>query len=413
MYEVTEVCDRVMFLSRGKILLQGEPEVLIREHGAANLEELVHRGGARGPWRRKAQCMKAQRVAAVVLRLFYLFRGSPVRVLPMFAWVAIDIVLWGFISRYLNKVSGAGLNFVPTLLGAVLLWDFLGRVMQGVTIAFFEDVWSRNFLNMFATPLKISEYLAGLVIVGVVTSLVGLVVMVLLAAGAFGLSFLSYGAAIVPFVLVLFLSGIALGIAGSRACAQAPGPHRRSLIWPIPRCSRPSPASTIRSPPCPAGCRQSPTPSRRSYVFEGLQAIVAGKPAPTGQLAIGAGLAVVYLFLAGWVFARRLSLRDPDRPDRALQRRDRSPSWQAPSGSPWAGCRKRPARAPSRKKICTSAWPPPAACSDARARAARSAGPPASNTRSSSRTSDRTAQPSPAGPTEIKRAMTELLYFLV
>jgi ABC-2 type transport system permease protein len=31
------------------------------------------------------------------------------------------------------------------LLGAVLLWDFFTRVMHGVTIAFFEDVWSRNF----------------------------------------------------------------------------------------------------------------------------------------------------------------------------------------------------------------------------------------------------------------------------
>ena len=40
MYEVAEVCDRVLFLSRGKILLSGAPETLIREHGAPNLEEL-------------------------------------------------------------------------------------------------------------------------------------------------------------------------------------------------------------------------------------------------------------------------------------------------------------------------------------------------------------------------------------
>jgi ABC-2 type transport system ATP-binding protein len=40
MYEVTEVCDRVLFLSRGKILMEGEPEALVREHGAASLEDL-------------------------------------------------------------------------------------------------------------------------------------------------------------------------------------------------------------------------------------------------------------------------------------------------------------------------------------------------------------------------------------
>ena len=40
MYEVTEVCDRVIFISRGRILLQGEPEALIKAHGSANLEDL-------------------------------------------------------------------------------------------------------------------------------------------------------------------------------------------------------------------------------------------------------------------------------------------------------------------------------------------------------------------------------------
>ena len=40
MYEVAEVCDRVLFLSKGRILLDGDPQALPREHGKANLEEL-------------------------------------------------------------------------------------------------------------------------------------------------------------------------------------------------------------------------------------------------------------------------------------------------------------------------------------------------------------------------------------
>jgi ABC-2 type transport system ATP-binding protein len=43
MYEVEEVCDRVLFLSHGRILLEGDPRRLPREHGAANLEELFIR----------------------------------------------------------------------------------------------------------------------------------------------------------------------------------------------------------------------------------------------------------------------------------------------------------------------------------------------------------------------------------
>src|ERR1700735_4639346 len=131
--------------------------------------------------------MKINRIAAILLRQFYLIRGSFSRVFPMFAWVAIDIVLWGFITRYLNSVTGSGYNFVPSLLGAVLLWDFFTRVMQGVTMAFFEDVWSRNFLNVFATPLSISEYISGLVLSSIATSSVGLVTMLVLVTAVFGL----------------------------------------------------------------------------------------------------------------------------------------------------------------------------------------------------------------------------------
>ena len=40
MHEVVEVCDRVLFLSRGRILLEGDPRRLPAEHGKADLEEL-------------------------------------------------------------------------------------------------------------------------------------------------------------------------------------------------------------------------------------------------------------------------------------------------------------------------------------------------------------------------------------
>jgi ABC-2 type transport system ATP-binding protein len=40
MHEVEEVCDRVLFLSHGRILLEGDPRTLPREHGRATLEDL-------------------------------------------------------------------------------------------------------------------------------------------------------------------------------------------------------------------------------------------------------------------------------------------------------------------------------------------------------------------------------------
>jgi ABC-2 type transport system permease protein len=246
--------------------------------------------------------MRISRVAAIVLRQIYLLRGSPVRLLPMVAWVAIDIVLWGFITRYLDRVTGPGVNFTASLLGAVLLWDFLSRVMQGTTTAFFEDVWSRNFLNIFATPLRISEYLTGLVTTGVGTSLLGLGAMLALATSVFGLSFFTYGIALVPFVLVLFVTGIALGILGTSIVLRF-GPASEWLIWPIPSLLSPFVGVFYPLATLPVWMQMISHALAPSYVFEGMRAIVAGRPAPWASLAVGLGLAGVYLVLACLAFA--------------------------------------------------------------------------------------------------------------
>lgn len=248
--------------------------------------------------------MSLTRTAAILLRQFYLIRGSMPRLVPLFAWVGIDMVLWGFITRYLNTVSNSGFNFVPSLLGAVLLWDFFIRVMQGVTMAFFEDVWARNFLNIFATPLSIAEYLTGLVLSSIATSSIGLVVMLLLATVFFGLSFFIYGALLAPFLLVLFLFGIAFGIVAIGMVLRL-GPASEWFVWPIPALISPFagvfyPLSTL-----PQWMRYIGHLLPPAYVFEGMRKIVFGRAVAAWELALAAVLAILYLLLACWFFVRQ------------------------------------------------------------------------------------------------------------
>jgi len=245
--------------------------------------------------------MRFSRTAAVVLRQFYLIRGSFSRVLPLFVWAGIDIVLWGFITRYLNVLTDSRFRFVPSLLGAVLLWDFLTRVMHGVTMAFFEDVWSRNFLNVFATPLRLSEYLGGLVLSSVATSSLGLVVMVVLATGFFGLSFFVYGLMLAPYFLVLFMCGIALGILGSAAVLRL-GPPAEWFVWPIPAILSPFVGVFYPVTILPRWMQYVARILPPSYVFENMRAIVRGAAAPGRGLVLGMVLAALYILLACWFF---------------------------------------------------------------------------------------------------------------
>src|SRR6185437_51782 len=167
---------------------------------------------------------------------------------------------------------------------------------------FFEDVWSRNFLNVFASPMRVTEYVAGLVSIGVTNSLVALVAMFVVAWAVFGLSFLAYGVAIAPFLLVLFLTGIALGVLGSGMVLRL-GPASEWLIWPIPTLLAPFAGVFYPLNVLPTWMQVVSHALPPAYVFTGMRDVVAGKPAPWDQLAIGGGLALAYLALASLFFA--------------------------------------------------------------------------------------------------------------
>lgn len=245
--------------------------------------------------------MRFNHVLAILVRQYYLMRGSIARLLPLFAWVAVDILLWGFITRYLNSIAAAKFNFIPVMLGAVLMWDFFTRVMQGVTTTFLEDVWSRSFLNLFATPLTISEYIGGLTLTSIATSLIGLIVMLILATTVFGLSYFKFGVLLIPFLLILFIFGIGLGIIGSAIVLRL-GPASEWFIWPIPAMLSPFvgvfyPLATLPAWMQAIGYILPPT-----YVFEGMRALILGESVSIHYLFWGMGLSILYLLLAGWYF---------------------------------------------------------------------------------------------------------------
>jgi ABC-2 type transport system permease protein len=247
--------------------------------------------------------MSFRRIFAIVIRQFYLLRGSLSRVVPLFAWVAVDMVLWGFLTRYLNTVASPGFNFVPALLGAVLLWDFFIRIMQGITMAFLEDVWSRNFLNIFASPLLIPEYVSGLVLSSIATSLLGLGVMLGIAVLCFKLSFFIYGLMVLPFLAVLFLFGISIGIFGSALVLRF-GPASEWFIWPLPALISPFAGVLYPVATLPHWMQWVSRILPPSYVFEGLRAIVSGGVPSGTALGAGALLAIGYILLSYWFFIR-------------------------------------------------------------------------------------------------------------
>jgi ABC-type multidrug transport system, permease component len=245
--------------------------------------------------------MRAGRAFAITLRHLYLLKGSVSRVVPVFAWVTIDMILWGFIARYLHSVSLPDANVGTVLLAAVVCWGFFGRVMHGVNMAFFEDVWSRNFLNIFTTPLSITEYITGLALSSVLTSLIALGVLLFMSAWLFDLSLLTHGPAIAVLLLTLFLFGIALGIAGCTLALRF-GPPAEWFIWPIPAVIAPFVGVFYPLSILPDWMRIAGYCLPPSYAFEHLRALITGGEVSMVSTLPALGLAAIWLILAELLF---------------------------------------------------------------------------------------------------------------
>jgi ABC-2 type transport system permease protein len=188
-------------------------------------------------------------------------------------------------------------------LGGVLLWDFCSRIMQGMTTAFLEDVWSRNFLNLFSSPLSIAEYIAGLVITSVMTSSVGLATMLVLATAVFHLQFFSLGLPLAGFLMILFVFGITLGIVASAIVLRL-GPASEWLLWPLPALLSPFAAVFYPLSILPHWMQIVARTLPPSYVFEGMRTLLDGRPFPTGLMLEGGAVAALELSMAAYCYAR-------------------------------------------------------------------------------------------------------------
>src|SRR3972149_4027107 len=112
--------------------------------------------------------MSLIRIWAIVLRHLYPYRFNYSRMSELILWPFFEMLLIGFFGVYFARASSFGGLILSILLGAILLWQIFFRIQQGISVSFLMELWSRNLTNIFVSPISVAEYLAGLMIVGLV-----------------------------------------------------------------------------------------------------------------------------------------------------------------------------------------------------------------------------------------------------
>ena len=95
---------------------------------------------------------------------------------------------------------------------------------------FLEEIWSRNFTNLFIAPMKISEIIISLVFTALIRALIGLIPAILLTSPLFGISLLELGFPLAFLFLSLYIFGITLGIFVSAGLLRF-GPSFENIAW--------------------------------------------------------------------------------------------------------------------------------------------------------------------------------------
>src|SRR3989344_818204 len=177
--------------------------------------------------------MKANRVYALFLRQVILNTQSYGRWFGLFYWPTVDLLVWGTLSVYLNKSVGTDFNVFAYLFGSIIFLNFVWRVQQGIAVSFLEDVWSQNFINLFASPLTLGEYVMSLIATSIIKVIASISVMVLLAWVLYAFNVFVFGFYLIPFIFILFFLSLAIGFLGVGVTLRI-GPSAEALVWAMP-----------------------------------------------------------------------------------------------------------------------------------------------------------------------------------
>jgi len=174
--------------------------------------------------------MNIKKMYGLFLRHFFLIKGSFPRIIDLIYWPTIQIILWGFISKFFSLYSSYYNNVLGVILTSAILYDFLFRTSISFNMLFLEEIWSRNFTNLFIAPIKISEIIIALFFTALIRTLIGLVPAILLVSPLFGISIISLGLPLIYLFLSLYLFGITLGLFVSSGLLRF-GPAFENIAW--------------------------------------------------------------------------------------------------------------------------------------------------------------------------------------
>lgn len=214
------------------------------------------------------------RIGAMFQRYVSLHRRSLIRSFDIFFWPVMDLLIWGFVTLYIQEIAaGPAAQLLVFLIGALISWDIHYRGQQAVTISLMEEIWTRNLVNILIAPVRLWEWISATFCYAALKVVIVTVLLAVLANGLYAFELTRIGWAFLPLAANLLLFGWAVGLFTAGLLLRF-GYAAEALIWGIPFLLQPFscvfyPVSTL-----PAWAQAIARCLPSTYVFEGLRTVL-------------------------------------------------------------------------------------------------------------------------------------------
>ncbi len=245
--------------------------------------------------------LSLRRIGAMVLRHYYLMRGSWPRLLDLIYWPTLQMCLWGFITMFFQTHSNWVAQAAGVLISAVLLWDVMFRGQISLFLSFLEEIWSRNLGHLFVSPLRPTELVVALLLVSLIRTLIGVGGAAILAIVLFQVSVFDMGLPLIAFFLNLIVMGWALGLVVSGLVLRY-GQGAESLAWAAIFLVQPVSGVYYPIAILPDWLQVIAGALPSAHVFEGMRAVIIDNSFRADLLINASLLNVVYIAAGVFIF---------------------------------------------------------------------------------------------------------------
>lgn len=241
--------------------------------------------------------MKIHRIWGIVLRYLYLFKHSWDRLSDAFYWPAIDLFVWGITSIYFRSFIPNASPIVLVLVSGILFWIIMWRAQYEISVNILEDLWNKNLINIFVSPLSFLEWLSSFILLGVIKSAMSFPFAMLIAFLLYKIKIFFFGFYILPFIFLLLMCGWWIGFFTAGFILRF-GTKVQTLAWTL--AGLVSPFSAVYYPVSflPEWARYVSAALPSSYIFEGMREVIYKGHLDINKLIISFALNMVYLILS-------------------------------------------------------------------------------------------------------------------